>query len=207
MLALKYTPLLVNHVPAKRKSNSRQLKQKDRINTTNAVSAITVSVDGISQQNEVCEPPTKRLKTSDLELELQSHPMESNGVAAIRDGEPPLTAPLVHTNPLCTVQSPCVTTREWNRRKRRRKAGLLAIHTRRKLQLIRKRKRLASRVTKQANGELDMYRLTHGWEGIYPEVAYHYLHCVPHSENGSDKARRVFSCIPYTAMGYFFSDY
>ena len=159
VLALNYTPLLIKHIPAKRKGHSRQLELKDNINATNAVSAIAVSVVRVSQQNEVREPPRRKLKTSDPELELhvQSHATESNTRAAICDVEPPLTAHLVHTNTgslyMCTAQSPCGNTRQRNPRKLRRKAGLmLAIHTRRKL-LTRKRKQLASRVKKQANGE------------------------------------------------------
>jgi hypothetical protein len=134
------------------------MEQKDSISAANAVSAISASVNRVAEQNKVCEPPTKKLKTDDLQQKLQGRPMESNAHAAICDVEKPqLTAPLVHTSTdsLCTARSPCGMTKKRNRRKLRRKAGLLlTIHTRRKLQFARERKRLASRVKKQANGEL-----------------------------------------------------
>lgn len=133
------------------------MEQKDSINAANEVLAISASVNRVAEQNKVCEPPTKKLKTNDLQQELQGHPMNSNARPAIRDVGLQLTAPLVHTSTdsLCTTQSPCWMTKQRNRRRRRRKAGLLlTIHTRRKLQFARERKRLASRVKKQANGEL-----------------------------------------------------
>jgi hypothetical protein len=155
VLALNYTPLLIKRVPVKRKRNSKQMEQKDSINASNEVLAISASVNRVAEQNKVCEPPTKKLKTDDLQQELQGHPMSSNARPAIRDVGLQLTAPLVHTSTdsLCTARSLCGMTKQRNRRKLRRKAGLLlTIHTRRKLQFARERKRLASRVKKQANG-------------------------------------------------------